>query len=1305
MTNRTPGTPDEPSARSASDSEGETTLWNQASPAASGTAAGSFGGDTTEAGSNPVASGIARPTTGPPSDIDVRIQDFEIQEEIGHGAMGSVFRAKDRRNGREVALKRLLVTDPSRLTLFKSEFRELADLAHPHLATLYELVSDGETWFLTMELLDGFNFGWYVRLGPHPDAETSERKGANGSMWKTLRLREVLRQLAHGLWALHQAGKVHRDIKPANVMVTADGHVKLLDFGLITDVHADRVEEGLHGTVPYISPEQASGKPASPASDWYAVGVMLYELLTGRMPYRGRMGQVLILKQEVDPPAPSEIASDVPQDLERLCIALMQRDPDQRPTGDEVLKTLKVENRQLAQATSAAPEDQTPFVGRYDQTVQLQSTLDALRAGKSQIILVDGPSGVGKTAMVRRFLDRARTDGVVVLSGRCYERESVPFKAWDSLVDGLAQYLGRLRKIDVAALIPRRTAPLLTVFPVLQRVPALAEAAGFHSVPDDQHELRAQAFAALRELLTRIGDRSPLVLFIDDVQWGDADSAAVQVDMLRSPDALPAMLLGTVRSEDAAYSEYLKTLSELREKLADPPPLEKISVEPLSRDESIDLALRLLHRVDDDAQAVAVRIANEADGNPFFIQELIRGMELPASINSEAERADEASPKDPSLKDVLWRRISHLSDSARRLLEVIAVCGAPIDESLSFAVAETDSSGPNLLAQLRSGLLVRAIRSGADGRIACYHDQISETILARLDAETQAGHHLRLAQALVRASNLDAILLRKRLDENAGGDGTIAGLGTLSIRSTTQDNIFDVAVHFDAAGEHKQALPFAYAAAARAHKQYSLETAEQQYRIAERGAATDEPVIQFHIARSLGDVLMLRGLYDGAAERFERALELAPDDLSKADVLARVAELKFKQGDPVAPIRVYEEAMRIGGFSTPPKNKLLLGLQVLRFASIQVLHSLMPSTFPRRTEVAPGQQEALRLQCLHGATLPFMFVRGPLFGLWAHLQDLNRSEKYPGSREVARAYARHVFLMNLLGRRSRARKYGERSLKIRRDLGHRWGVGQTLTYVGVTHILESNLDRAVESLREATGIFEETGDWFEHNLANAMLSMALYRLDQLDEAAFLAERVYRSGVTIGDFQIAGISLAPWALATKGQVPDDVLETERNRPRDESDIVASTLVHGAQGLCYLHAGELQQALESVNRADEFRRQMGVDTMMTAPVVMWRLQALLAVAASHPEGSPERKELLRQGHKTLRLARKLMRKFPVLGHEVHRETAELQLLAGDRAGAIRRLEECLARSEQSVDRYQHRMTSERLAELQSSTSSAS
>ncbi|HEY0194999.1 MAG TPA: serine/threonine-protein kinase, partial [Kofleriaceae bacterium] len=252
---------------------------------------------------------------------------FQIVRRIGAGGMGVVYEAIDRDRDLHVALKHLAEPSAATLYLFKREFHALAGITHPNLVPLYELISDGQQWFFTMELLDqATDFLTHVR-GDRPPPHFARGTGADPEEATALaapharhrdlpseapapvpapivdhaHLRRAFAQLATGVAALHRAGKLHRYLKPSNAMVRKDGRVVLVDFGLVVELR-DHVEPGrapglastpdatdaqIAGSVAYMAPEQAAGEPLSEASDWYAVGVMLFEALTGRLPIEG----------------------------------------------------------------------------------------------------------------------------------------------------------------------------------------------------------------------------------------------------------------------------------------------------------------------------------------------------------------------------------------------------------------------------------------------------------------------------------------------------------------------------------------------------------------------------------------------------------------------------------------------------------------------------------------------------------------------------------------------------------------------------------------------------------------------------------------------------------------------------------------------------------------------------------------------------------------------------------------------------------------------------------------------------------
>ncbi|HEV8118187.1 MAG TPA: protein kinase, partial [Thermoanaerobaculia bacterium] len=647
---------------------------------------------------------------------------------LGSGGFGVVFEAFDRERGSPVALKTLRRVEPEALYRFKQEFRALVDIAHPNLAALYELMSAEGQWFFTMELIRGVNFLDYVTdrfpsidaespddgfPSPFPlagagapsdadattmnlefDAEAMASLAAPPSLLgirrpasQTDRLREGLRQVAEGLRALHDSGRLHRDIKPSNVLVTRDGRVKIVDFGLVADLGADGPESTVQivGTPAYMAPEQAAMRPVSPASDWYSVGVLLFEALTGRLPFEGSSLEVLALKQVDKPPEPARFSPEAPEDLNALCRDLLRLDPSRRPSAMQVLSRLA--GGPHPTVPPGAARRVLPLLGRREHLLRLQEALEESRRSHAVTILVHGRSGTGKSALLRHFFHEIprREPSAVVLSGRCYQQESVPYKALDSLIDGLSQYLKSLPPRECEEFLPREGLALARVFPVLLQVPAVAAAK--RQVPEipDSRELRRRAIEALRDLLSRIASRNPLVLAIDDLQWGDLDSASLLAQLLAPPAAPKLLLIAAYRSEDLGSSAILKLLSSREPFPGSAADVREIAVGDLDFADARTLAAMLLGEIGRDTPETAAAIARESGGNPFFIQELARAVRADTAPRPRGESGGE--PAATSLDALIRERVERLAPESRRLLEIVSVAGAPLPREVAKRAA------------------------------------------------------------------------------------------------------------------------------------------------------------------------------------------------------------------------------------------------------------------------------------------------------------------------------------------------------------------------------------------------------------------------------------------------------------------------------------------------------------------------------------------------------------------------------------------------------------------------------------------
>lgn len=713
---------------------------------------------------------------------------YVVLRYLGSGSFGEVYEVFDRERQTKAALKAPHEATAGGLYYFKREFRSLVGVTHPNLAALYELVGDRDSWFFTMELIHGTPFKDYLRqtapsdippsssgasltgvvqlrASGDEDADTSSGHAAptacvalpfpppSDASAATLCLgstppddyeavRIQLRQLAEGLMAIHRAGKLHRDIKPSNVLITEEGHLSILDFGLVIETNKGLNDETrvtrLIGTPAYMAPEQLEGMRGMEASDWYSVGVMLYEVLTGHQPYSGTLMEIVRKKVEQDPPSPATLIPGTPTDLTTLCMDLLSRDPAVRPTGAEILERLAGPSAGGAQRSDLTSIYALPaLIGRDSELAALSEAYTQSLKGKPVLVQLHGDSGTGKTLLLRHFVQELelRDAKAVILQGRCYEQESVPYKAIDPLVDDLSRYLLHLPRERADALIPRNAPALARLFPVLNRIDALVRHRDHLMELDDAKTIRRRAVVALRETLGRLADRQPLVMIIDDLQWGDVDSAHLLRDLLAAPDPPAMLVVACYRTEEATSAPVLM---ELLSKPIGVTCLD-IALKELSPKHAERLAATLLSPGTPEAALLANRIAHDSGGNPFFIGELAHDTQFEPDVSEHTEN---------TLYGCIQRRVALLPEETQRIVQTLALAGHP----LSWEVVKKASgvAGAKLppASLLKADRLVRPRSIRDQQTLEIYHDFVRRAVLSSLGGNDRRTGHLKLAEVL-----------------------------------------------------------------------------------------------------------------------------------------------------------------------------------------------------------------------------------------------------------------------------------------------------------------------------------------------------------------------------------------------------------------------------------------------------------------------------------------------------------------------------------------------------------------------------
>jgi tetratricopeptide (TPR) repeat protein len=1058
---------------------------------------------------------------------------FEVLSRIGAGGAGLVYEVRDRKSDAHLALKTVRsIYRPDTLVLLKREFRAVQDLAHPNLVRLDELFEENGVWFFTMELVEGTDWLTYVR--PH-NGTTSE--GPYES-----RVRSTLVQIVEALSALHATGTVHRDVKPSNVLVSPHGSVKLLDFGLAAqpDRIGDPMADGLVGTPNYMAPELLRMREPLPAGDFYAVGVMLYQALTGKFPFFEQAPEYIRARLSGEPTPVRRVASNVAPDLAELCDALLKNSPQARPTGAAILRMLG----STGPSSSDAPAVTEEFVGRTRELAVLDDAYSASLDGAPVTVVIEGASGLGKSALLRQFL-AGRRGPSLVLEGRCHEREYVPYKGLDAIMDQLASHLADPSQPAPTDLDPSTVRLLPRLFPVLRNVRTFADASyGTRTSTEvGSRELRSRTYRAFRDLMGAIANIRPLVLAIDDVQWADDDTLELLGDMLAPPSAPSLLLVCTRRLADEGSEE------PTRARLAFPGDVRRVTLGGLTPEEMSRLAARLSDRLPIERDELD-KIVEESRGHPLFLQEIVR-RRLAGARESTRFRLDEA----------LWNRVSQLDEHERQIVEAVTVAGIPTDLDLIASAASIPRRDlPRHMATLRGANLVRLSGTNDARRVEAYHDRVREAVAVHLDPSKGRRWHERLAQVL---------------------------------ETYPERDVDQLAVHWEGAGDAKRAAGLFREAADRASAALAFDRAVEFYKRALALGGDDMPG-RAAVERLLAEALLNAGR-GGEAGRAFLALAAKESDFDAAEFQRRAGQAFLVSGHFDEGRAALERAIAVAGIRLPGGRLSL----IFRLIWYRLLIRLRGFVLRRRPSRARDEREIMRVDlcwsAAHGFAMSDVMVGAVFHALGARM-SLDLGDPMRAARSLC-TYAMSSSTRGLDGRRITAKIIrAARSLAV--ELKDPFIDGMIDGANGFAAFMLEDWRTALVHFNDAEVRFRDhcVGATYELDTTHAMKGRTLAALGRLTDlelhmSANLRDAIRRNDIygVINNRTTSGVLLA---LAR-----DDVAAAQAEV--DESSRILSTQGYQAQhfycllaaGMVDLYRGKPEAALEKLeSQRPLFRRAL-------------------------------------------------------------------------------------------------------------------
>jgi class 3 adenylate cyclase len=678
---------------------------------------------------------------------------YRIERFLGEGARKRVYLAHDTRLASDVALALIKTEglDSEGRVRVRREAQAMGRLRdHPNIVAVFDIAEENGDPYIVSQLMEGGAV----------DSLLAEAEGHRFPIEEAIR---IARDMCLALEHAHQNRIVHRDLKPGNVWLAGDGTARLGDFGLAVALDQSRLtqEGALVGTVAYIAPEQAVGTEPDARSDLYALGAMLYEMVTGRPPFLGD-DAVTVVSQHINTPpvSPAWHNGEVSQALDGLILSLLEKDPERRPRSAaataEALERIAKDAQQPAEA-SVAPDSAIPrvpwgrFVGRQSELDELKLHLEGALSGQGSLCMLVGEPGIGKSRLAEEFAVYARLRGAQVLRGCSFEGAvEVPYFPF---VEAFRQYIGG-RADDVLRSELGDGAPEVAglVSEIRQRFPSVLQ-----STPLEGEAERARLFDSVTTFVRNAAAAQPIVIILDDLHWSDKPTLLMLRYLARNVPGYRILLVGAYRDVEL---DRTHPLAEILATLRREPFYHRVLLRGLPESDVVNW-LSALAEDDADEEIMAARrglaeaLFRETEGNPFFISEVLThlveegklyrdGGHWRSNVNSASELG---IPE--GVREVVGRRLSRVSDTCNQMLTLASAMPAGFTWELLRALSDEEES--TLLDSLDEALAARLVHERSGPGTATYeftHALIRQTLYGELSAPRRVLLHRKIGERL-----------------------------------------------------------------------------------------------------------------------------------------------------------------------------------------------------------------------------------------------------------------------------------------------------------------------------------------------------------------------------------------------------------------------------------------------------------------------------------------------------------------------------------------------------------------------------